>query len=420
MSNNWQKAYDELKDYINNNPSIEIGTNIICIPSDVRPEFYRLFDRVRLGFIKDNLPGILEKGYVLSKRWNEVSEAAVDSLKLESIDMDADPRWFLLDPDDGLTRILFDQLFDVLKGKKDLTAFEQTAVSALQDGFSKYFREGYQLWTVMSLLKLLSTDKVYYVKPADIDADASSHVEAAAVEGLEESVPDATETNKISFKHSLKFSFLVPSIIGHSTSLNLFMAFVPDFDYSESKWRARRVNADRKWYEMSDIQQEFGRGKLWPDLAVYTGEHKKELTVAADYARVAQPDIIVEFRTDKDWYEREGLETVKRHYDVLKPKLGSFVVCIEPVSEAALKELEEKPALQPVATGTAPEATLVAAPQPVDMGAAQETVVKPTRNIHLLSVGYDITKLEPIIEAIIKAQTKPEEATGENAPIPNP
>ncbi|MDO8716517.1 MAG: hypothetical protein Q7J73_06895 [Dehalococcoidales bacterium] len=416
MSRNWQKAYDELKDYINKNPGIEIGANIICIPSDVRPEFYRLFGRVSLGFIKDNLPGILEKGYVLSKRWNEVSQAAVDSLKLESIDMDADTRWFLLDPNDGLTRILFDPLFDVLKGKKDLTAFEQTAASTLQDGFSKYLREGYQSWTVMSLLKLLSTDKVYYVEPADIDADASSHVETAAVEGLEESVPDATETNKISFKHSLKYSFLVPNIIGHSASLNLFAAFVPDFDYSESKWRARRVNADRKWYEISDIKREFGRGKLWPDLAIYIGEHWKDLVVAADYSRMAQPDIIVEFRIDKDWYEKEGLETVKRHNNILKPKLGSFVVCIEPVSEAALKELEEKPALQPVAAGTAPEAMVGPVAQPVPMGAANEAVIEPPLNIHLLSVEYDVTKLEPIIEAIIKAQTKPEEAAIENTP----
>lgn len=413
MSNNWQEAYDELKDYIKKNSGIEIGTGVICIPSDVRSEFYRLFDKVRLGFIKDNLPGLLENSYIMSKKWNEASHTAIDSLKLESIDLEPDPSWFLHDPNDGLMRILFDPLFDVLKGKKDLAAFEQTATNALEDGFNKYYREGYHSWAVMSLLKLLSTDKVYYVKPADIDADASSHVEAAAVEGLEESVPDATETNKISFKHSLKFSFLGPNIIGHSASLNLFAAFVPDFAYSESKWRARGFNAQREWYEMSDIKREFGGGNLWPDLAVYTGEHKKELTVAADFSRTAQPDIIIEFKIDKDWYEKEGLETVKRHYNILKPKLGSFVVCMDIVPEAAIKELEQKPTLQPVAMGTVPEATVEGAPQPLAVAAGDEAVIKPPLNIHLLSVGYDITKLEPIIEAI-KAQTKPEKATVEN------
>ena len=417
MSNNWQKAYDELKEYINNSPGIEIGTNIICIPSDVRTEFYRLFDKVRLGFIEDNLPGLLEQSYVMSKNWNEAAQTAMDTLKIDSIDMDADPSWFLLDPNDGLMRILLDPLFEVLKGKKDLAAFEQAAVVAVKDGFSRYFREGYHSWAVMSLLKLLSTDKVYYVKPADIDVDASSHVEAAAVEGLEESVPDATETDKISFKHELMFSFLGPNIIGHSASLNIFAAFVPDFAFSESKWRARGFTTKRDWYEMSDIKREFGGGNLWPDLAVYTGEHKKELTVAADFSRTAQPDIIIEFRIDKDWYEKEGLETVKRHYNILKPKLGSFVVCLEPVSEAALKELEDKPALQPVATGVAPEATVEGAPQLLAVVAGDEAVIKPPLNIYLLSVGYDITRLNPIIEAIIKAQSEPKQAaTGNPTP----
>lgn len=409
MSKNWQKDYDELKDYIKKNSAIEIGASVICIPSDVRPEFYRLFDKVRLGFIKDNLPGLLENSHVMSRKWKETSHATMDSLKLESIDLEPDPSWFLLDPNDGLMRILFDPLFDVLKGKKDLAAFEQTAVAALEDGYNRYYREGYHSWAVMSLLKLLSTDKVYYVKPADIDADASSHVEAAAVEGLEEIVPDATEIDRISFKHALKFSFLGPNVIGHSASLDLFAAFVPDFAYSESKWRARGFSTKRDWYETISIRKEFGGDNLWPDLALYTGKDKKELTVVADCYRTAQPDIIIEFKIDKDWYEKEGLETVKRHYNILKPKLGSFVICMDAVSEAALKELEEKPALQPLAAGTAPEAAVEGVPQPLAVAAGDEAVIEPPLNIYLLSVGYDITRLEPIVEAI-RAQNAPQEA----------
>lgn len=394
MSNSWRKAYDELKEYIAQNPSIEIGANIICIPSDVRPEFYRRFDKVRLGFIKDNFPALLEKGDVLSKKWDEASQAVMDSLKLESIDMEAGTRWFLLDPSDGLMRILFDPLFDLLRDKKDLAAFEQTAARAVEEGFNKYSHEGYQCWATMALLKLLSTDKVYHVPPADVDKDPSSHMDAMG-DVYEESVPDAEEASKISFTHSLMYSFLVPNIIGHSTRLKLFAAFISDFDYNESRWRARNRTPERQWYEMSDITGEFGRGKLWPNLAVYTSGRWKELVLVADNARMAQPDIIVEFREREGWHEKEGLEMVRRHYNVLKPKLGSFVVCLEPVPEAALKELEPKPALQPMGMEAAPEAAV----QPA------------APNIHILGVGYDITKLEPIVETIIKAQTKPEEAT---------
>jgi hypothetical protein len=44
VSDNWQKAYSELKEYTAKNPQIDIGMNVIAIPGDVRPGFYRLFD----------------------------------------------------------------------------------------------------------------------------------------------------------------------------------------------------------------------------------------------------------------------------------------------------------------------------------------------------------------------------------------
>ena len=415
MSNNWQKAYDELKDYISKNPTIEIAPNIVCISSDVRPEFYRLFYRVLSGFLKDNFPALLEKSYVLSKKWDEASRVAVDSLKLESIDLEANTRGFLLDPLDGLMRVLIDPLFDLLKGKNDLATFEQTAASMVEDRQIAFSHEGYQSWATLSLLKLLATDKVYHVPASEVDIDPSSHVAMTVVDSIQKSVPDAVEINKISFAHSHMYSFLVPKLIGHSTSLNLFAAFFSDFDYNESRWKARMLTSERKWYGMSNITGEFGRNKLWPNMAIYISEYWKELVVVADCSRMAQPDIIVEFREDSDWYEKEGLETVKRHYNILKPKLGSFVVCLEPVSEAALKELEEKPALQPVAMGTEPVATVEGAPQPLAVVAVDEAVINPPLNIHLLSVGYDITKLEPIIEAI-KGTKRAEATTGNPAP----
>ncbi len=410
MSNSWRKAYDELKEYITKNPGIEIGTSTICISSDVRPEFYRRFDKVRACFLKDNYPAQLEKGGVLSKKWDEVSRETRDGLKLETIDMDTETRWFLLDPMDGLIRGLSDPLFDVLKGTKTLSEFEQTAARVVEDRFNRYYHEGYQSWATMSLLKLLSTDKAYYVPPAAVDKDPSSQDEMHKV--YDANVPDVEETSKISFTHSLKYSFLVPNIIGHSVRLNLFAAFISDFDYNESRWKACRLSPQRKWHEMSDITGEFGKGKLWPNLAIYTSGRLQELTVVADNSQVAQPDIIVEFREREGWYDKEGLELVRRHYNVLKPKLGSFVVCLEPVPEAALKELEPKSALQPVPMGV----TLETKEQPAVTSVTPETTVQPSYNMRILGVGYDITKLEPIVKAIVDEQTRPEEATAGNTP----
>jgi hypothetical protein len=401
MSDSWQKAYGELKDYIVKNPSIEISEHIIAISADVRPGFYQLFNTVNLNFIKDNFPTSLEQSYALSKNWGEVSQATKDSLKLEALDAETSARFFLLDPGDGLVRGLFDPLFDLLKGKTNLAGFEQTATQILEHRLAKFSHEGYQDWAILSLLKLLATDRIYQAIGSklgnNLDIDDSSH--PGELDGSqEENVPDSAEVHNISFEHSLMSSFLVPKIIGHSTRLKLFIAFGFDFDFTEAGWRARKLSQELEWYKTQDILLEFGRGNLWPDLAIYTNTQREEIIVMADFFQIARPDIIVEFREKKDWYEKGGLELVKRHYNVLKPKLGSFVVCREAVPEDVLKELEPKSEPQPAAENSTPK-----------------TTAQPALNLHFLNVGFDIPKLEPIIESIIQAQAKPKEATAEDA-----
>ena len=388
MPSSWQKAYDELKGFISNNTSIEIGANVVCISSDVRPEFYRLFNTVCVRFIKETFPDLLKESCVMSKNWGEISQKLMGGLKLESIDVDTTIKWFLLDPKDGLTRGLFDSLFDLLKGKNDLSAFEQAADRLVKDEFTRCCREGYQCWSIVALLHLLSTDKVYHLPVTDFDMNPSLQPEELYGR-RQENVPHAVETNRISFVHNIMYSFLIPRVIGHSTRLNYFTAFCRDFNYSEVRWRARDLSPEQEWFGISDIVRDFGRGDLWPDLAIYTGSYHSKLVVIADYFKMARPDIIVEFRVEKDWYEKEGLEPIRRHYNVLKPRLGSFVVCREPVPKTALQELEPKPELH----------------QPEAIGAAIRPTYKPAPDIHLLSVGYDIPKLEPIVDTMLKGIT---------------
>lgn len=71
---------------------------------------------------------------------------------------------------------------------------------------------------------------------------------------------------------------------------------------------------------------------------------------------------------------REGLDLIKRRHEVLKPRLGTFIVCREGVDAGALKDLETN-SISQIGSG-----------------------------ICLLDAGYDAARLGPIIEAIIKAK----------------
>ena len=72
MTNSWQKAYLGLKDFVSQYSEIEIGVNKVHLPPDVRPEFYRLFDVVRTGFIEEKFSNLLNEATTLSQNYIKV------------------------------------------------------------------------------------------------------------------------------------------------------------------------------------------------------------------------------------------------------------------------------------------------------------------------------------------------------------
>ena len=52
MSRTWQAKFEELTRFVAEHPSIVIKPEMSSIPSEVRPEFYVLFDAVRENFRK--------------------------------------------------------------------------------------------------------------------------------------------------------------------------------------------------------------------------------------------------------------------------------------------------------------------------------------------------------------------------------
>lgn len=414
----WKKHYEELKALIAKNPDLELTPSVICIPPEIRGEFYRLFDAIRISIIKDNFPGMLEAGAAVSRAWIEAVQKAIADYKLKNIEMDIETTRFLDNPEDGLARILFDPLFDVLRGKKDLASFERDIPGVILTGYKRYIRDGYHAWTTLSLLGLMGADELLTVKPSELDEDPSLHVEMT-VQGLTEELPNAVEATKLTFKQILKFSFLFPNVIAHSVKIGSYISFVPDFEYSEAKWLAKNLPQDRTWFEMSALRNTIGQTDLWPDIAIYQGKEWKDVVIAADTVYVGRPDIILELRTEKDWFEREGIESIKRHYDALSPTIGSFVICLNEVPLAAFEALAPKPpekldAAAEVEDNNAKVAVGEEIAPPVNAETAAkealEEALPPPPKIHLLSVGLDVAKLQPVIDAMISPKTGEEPA----------
>jgi hypothetical protein len=385
MPNTWREAYIELTDYIARNPNIEISECIIALPGDVRPEFYRLFDTVRTKFIQENFPASLENSYALAKGFAEVSRCVKDTLKLEAINPRSEIKWFLQDPLNGLIRILFDPLFDLLKGKTDQNTFEEVLCRQISCLIKDSTHDGYKRWVALSLLLLTAPDRNYRVGDTENNTPDEGNSESTV---HQEFVPETVETRNISFNPTPLDSFSLPSVLIHSQRLNNYISIQADFH--EARWQAKTVTPRQEWYEISAIKEEFGNFELWPDLAVYTAEQPRQLALVADQLQVARPDIILEVRAERGWYRPEEADIIKRHYDILKPRLATYVICRGAVPEEAVKALS----YPPVQTAT-----------------EQEAEKAPTlRRILFLSAGFDTSQLEPVIETLanpIAAETKP-------------
>lgn len=335
MSNSWLEAYGELRDFVAKRPGIKIDMGMIAIPGDVRPDFYRLFDTVRLAFVEQNFPDLLDKAGRLSEGYTKAEGEVVKALGLDGISMQVDLLRFLHDPKNQLTRGLFHSLFDLLKGKIDIETFGKEASGNIKVPFRNLYQSGYQKWVALSLVKMLAADRGFDVTVPSLEMDDRGQVIRPGPELIPEIKP--LESKHLTFRHEKLATFIVPDFIVHSTLINRYVAFRSES--GTAMWTAPKFNDKREWYPSDSIKARYESVHLKPAFCIYVDDTPESLALIADQERVCRPDLIIECVEQEGWYQEEGLETVKLHHDILKPKLGTFIASKEPVPEHILEEL---------------------------------------------------------------------------------
>ena len=308
---------------------------------------------------------------------------------MDSIELDADVRAFLVEPVSGLMPLLFDPLFELLKGNMDLKGFEESSANKIETACRKHLASGYSYWVILSLVKLLEPSAYYSVPTRDEHCD-SALGDATPDHYFQENVPDAEPANHICFQqHGLHQAFIVPKILVRSDRLNNFTAAHFRFYDSEAYNRANSFSPRQEWLVTADLVNEHGATNLWPDLAFYSASELSDLSLVADYLKTMRPDVIVEIKPEADWHKGQSLDMIRRHERVLKPRLGTYVICREKAPEAVVDRLRLN--AEPVSKR---EEEQQASIKPA--GDASEA----PQNIHVLSVGYDLSQLVPIVAAM--------------------
>jgi hypothetical protein len=318
---NWKTAYKALKDFVATNPEIRIDSSEISIPKELRDEFYRRFDLIRGALVAERysiLPGNLE---ILCRNYIRAEKEVLELLHLERISIPVDLSSFLHSPKDGLARILYNRLFDVVQGKTTVEEFEKLAEDELAASASDLFRLGYEPWATLALIQLFEPDEIYFV---DLDEDYK---------------PFLGELKEIAFGRQAHHPWLrIPEFVIHSKKIDKYVAvkvaltrevetyFIP----FEPPVKPKKRTGDTSFVMDSRVML----------LAIMPTKHEIPIIADLNARTITSPDLIVEYVTMQEISDPDVLVQVRIRMNAVNPKRGSFLVVMDP----GRKRKIEKPA----------------------------------------------------------------------------
>ncbi len=332
-----------LHQFIKDHPEIVITKNEISIPSELRQEFYRLFDDVRRSIVQQHYSSLRVDADLLSDQYCRIEKDIITRLGVERIFVPIDLFSFLHDPKEGLTRVIYNRLFDLLQGKITDEEFERGAEQDLISAAESLYRLGYEMWAALTIIKLLDPDEGFFV---DLDQDYK---------------PILTELKEIAFGRQAHHPTLrIPEFVIHSRRLERYvsikMAMARELETFVVPYtppvRPRRKTGDTSHALDSRV------------MLLYFNPTRDEIPIVAEiYERkLTSPDLMIEFITQSEFGDPAALNEIRAHMSALSPKSGISVLLIGEAGDFSMQAVED--------------------------------------NIQAICAGFDASKIEPVLERL--------------------
>jgi len=351
MSENWRQVYETIIEYIADHPAIKIEPSCVKINAADRPQFNQLFWAAREAFLREKSKALIDEVEILCRNYLAVEEEVTKLLGLEGISLFHGVDNILHNPVDTLIKGLRYPLLDLLKGLMDIDEYEKEASKTIVSSFEPLYQQGYEIWVVLSLIKLMEANKSFRVDADEFDDDEYfSHGPGDA--GVK--VPEPKELKVLSFRHNPIIGLLVADQIVHSAKLGQYFSFRPNI--VEPVGEANNKNMKMEWLPLPVLTIRNISSNV---ILVYMDRELDDLPLIADIKSVRRPDLIIECLGLKKMFDEKGLAKTKKYNEDFKPRLGTYVISNEVVIENIHEGQEEA--------------------------------------IHFLPVGFDQSKLEQII-----------------------
>jgi hypothetical protein len=331
--NDWKEQYESMRRFIAGNPGIILNPSEISIPPEVKEEFYLRFDRLRSALVEAHYADLPVDVDVLRRNFVEAEKEVVEILGIESISMPVDLSSFLHRPKEGLQRIIYTRVFDLLQGKISLEDFEQMCGEDLKVSCSTLYLLGYEWWAALVLIKLLDPDQAFGV---DFDPDFK---------------PYLTELKGISFGRQAHHPTIrIPEFVLHSRRLDRLVAVKMALTQEIESYVVQFKPPVRPKKRTGDTS--FALESRVMILSLMSGP--EDIPIIADiYDRIlTSPDLMVECISAEYLQNTEAVEQVRRRLESLNPKRGLSLLVVDPEGGIFSENIPE--GIRPVAAGFDP------------------------------------------------------------------
>lgn len=310
-----RKEINELKEYIRNHTEIIINKSEIAIPSELREEFYRRFDNARHAVVEEHSAALPLDVAALCANYVQIEKEMIGRLGLEQIRVPVDLDSFLHNPKDGLTRAIYNRLFDLLQGKTTEEAFEQGARDDLKATAEELYRLGYEMWAALAFIRLLDPDKAFFV---DLDSDYK---------------PILADLREIAFGRQAHHPTIrLPEFVLHSRRLDRNVAVKMAVAREVGTFVVPYTPPVRPKKKTGDTSHALDSRVMM----LYFTPSPTEIPIVAEIydRKLTSPDLMIEFLTAGEVDDPAALDEVQAHMSALNPKLGICVFVIDPRGEA--------------------------------------------------------------------------------------
>ena len=337
MSQQWFQHYQALQSFIGEHPEVEVRESLVSIDERIRPEFYKVFNRVRASFLAQNYSAWLDEAEFLSTKYMKVENGLKDKLRLDDVLMPLELRRSLSDPMRQIVRELFDPLFELLQEKIEPNEFEETALETVRGSFRNLYQRGYIKWFVLSLIQKLVPEKLYEIP---LPQPSSKEI-IKQRQDFRQTIPFPEETKYLGFEVGRRDILLVPDFIARSALLEKYVAFRTEI--GKAIWRAVYHSNKREWLSIASMVEDHGVSELKPDLLLYVGENLEDVSLVADSEKFCRPDMAVIFLDQLESEEEataRRFDRIKLYHEVLKPVRGTCVIAKHHPPERLLQGLD--------------------------------------------------------------------------------